>query len=733
MTRRSAFRHSFKGYVSNISTNICPDVYLDAFRPIIPGGTPALDPAIADVHCDYLDMTNHFLVTAGALLVLNLLGNALISGTPDSYHADVGIINTSGQQRMLTSEINRHSNEFVFGDKAGSPDVAKSLALLIDSMYANHNKIIASNPSSEVHQLLFQSGIDKRLRDYLDLVENLARSNDTSVNRETLQAIRATAPGLIDDFHVLTEQIVADQSVRKKASFRWNIGGMIFSTVALALVGFFVFYPIEKQLHHHTVELEDQVAERTRELEVYKLTLENISDAVFITDADGKFEFMCPNAEVIFGYTPDELRKFTHIEQLIGEDLYQKGELLVYGELENIEREITDKHGQKHYLLISVKRVSFDGSSIMYMCRDVTRLRETQEDLDNFFNLNPDMMCIAKSDGYPIRLNRAVVETLGWDEAEFMSKPFYDFVHPDDLVQTQRRVRTLEEGGSQNRFENRYLCSNGSYRWLEWTSRLDCSGKIYSVARDVTEQKHFEAELIAARKKAEEMNRLKDIFLSNMSHEIRTPVAAIIASADLMAYENYEDKTISEFITFISEAGNRLMRTFNSVLELAQLESNNLELRAEPLNLVKEVREVVDLFKVQTDRKQLELSFDSDSVNIPVTMDKGALGRIIMNLVGNAVKFTHAGSVSVHVGNDGDRARITVADSGIGISDDFIPQLFEEFQQESSGLDRVFEGNGLGLTVTRQLVQLMGGTILVQSKKNEGSTFTVILPKIYKS
>ena len=678
-------------------------------------------------------MTNHFLVTAGALLVLNLLGNALISGTPDSYHADVGIIDISAQQRVLSSEISRIAAEYNSAPSLEPGEISARMSVLIDSMYANHNRIIASNPSAEVRSLLFEQGVDRRLREFLDLADDLGQiSNDEQFEQLRLAITRIT-PELISDFNDITRQIVADQTLRKKASFRWNIGGMMISTIALALVGFFVFYPLEKQLKTHASDLEHQVADRTKELEIYKVTLENISDAVFITDSEGQLEFICPNAEVIFGYQPEEMTMFTNISQLIGDDLFQKGELLVYGELENIEREVQDKQGNRHNLLITVKRVSFDGPNILYMCRDVTRLRETQEDLDNFFNLNPDMMCISKPDGYLTRINHAVVKTLGWDEPELMSKPFFDFVHPDDLVNTQRRVGTLDEGGTSDRFENRYLCSNGSYRWLQWNSRLDSSGKIYSVARDITDQKHFETELISAREKAEEMNRLKDIFLSNMSHEIRTPVAAIIASADLMAYEDYEDATISEFISFISEAGNRLMRTFNSVLELAQLESNNLELNVEPFNLVRELREVVDLFKVQAERKGIDLIFESGSINIPVSMDKAALGRIVMNLLGNAIKFTEQGFVGITVGSEGSSAIISVTDSGIGISDEFLPLLFEEFRQESTGLDRGYEGNGLGLTLTKHLVDMMGGTIQVKSEKDEGSTFTITLPKIYMS
>ncbi len=677
-------------------------------------------------------MTNQFLLTAGVLLVLNLAGNVFFSSNPVASRSDAGIINISGKQRLLCSQINHLAHDYLLGDFENDDEKKRQLIVAADAMYRNHIELVKSIHSDQVQRMFFDQplNVDERLREFVENAETLAETTDPRVAVTRATAINENANHLLADLDRITNHIQVDQEHKIFVSYLWGIGGMTASMIFLAAVGLFIFRPMEKRLHLHAHELEEKVDLRTSELEVYRVTLENISDAVFITDYSGKLVFVCPNAEVIFGFQRHELSDIRNISELIGDNLFNQEELLAFGELSNIERDITDKHGQIHNLLITVKRVSIEGGNFLYTCRDITKLRETQEELDSFFTLSPDLMCISNSSGEYIRINPAVVETLGWEEAEILAKPFYDYLHPDDVPATERRMAILDEGGITGHFENRYQCIDGSYRWLEWMSRRGNRGQIFSVARDVTDQRRFQTELIAAREKAEEMNRLKDIFLSNMSHEIRTPLTNIIATADLMSQERYEDESITEFIKFISDGGRRLMQTINSVLELAQLESQNRVLKAEPFNFVTEVREATDFFQRQAHISGLTLKFESDVINIPVSLDRAALGRIVMNLVGNALKFTENGSVSVRVESETKLVKLIVSDTGIGIDPDFQPLLFEEFRQESSGLDRGFEGNGLGLTLTKQLTDLMGGSIFVESEKSKGSVFTVMLPRI---
>ena len=268
-------------------------------------------------------------------------------------------------------------------------------------------------------------------------------------------------------------------------------------------------------------------------------------------------------------------------------------------------------------------------------------------------------------------------------------------------------------------------------RLFEFESRvMDVGGerRVLSLARDVGLRRSYEAELIAARRDAEEAVRLKSTFLASMSHEIRTPLTAVIGFAEILRDEVEGDQRyIAETI---EKGGHRLLETLNSVLDLARLDSGSETLAPRPLCVVEQVRTSASLVQSLASAKGLALRVDADEAAIPAVMDAGALDRVVTNLVGNAIKFTRKGDVTVSVVADGPEVSVCVRDTGIGIEEAFLPDLFSEFRQESEGNNRRHEGSGLGLAITHRLVGLMGGRISVESRKGEGSRFTVILPRL---
>ncbi|NNE36566.1 MAG: GAF domain-containing protein [Rhodothermales bacterium] len=240
------------------------------------------------------------------------------------------------------------------------------------------------------------------------------------------------------------------------------------------------------------------------------------------------------------------------------------------------------------------------------------------------------------------------------------------------------------------------------------------------------ERLSYEIELVAARDHAEEMVRLKTAFLTNMSHEIRTPLTGIIGFAQILVEEI--DDEHAEFVNLIEQSGRRLLDTINSVLDLARLESNRMQMTLEPINIVEEAERGVKLLSPLADKKGLWLKFECPHDEVWLELDAAGLDRILNNLIGNAIKFTSTGGVAVRIARDANAVNLIVEDTGIGMSEQFLPQLFEEFRQESSGADRSHEGSGMGLSITRKLVEIMDGTIAVDSKKGMGTTFTVSFP-----
>ena len=245
---------------------------------------------------------------------------------------------------------------------------------------------------------------------------------------------------------------------------------------------------------------------------------------------------------------------------------------------------------------------------------------------------------------------------------------------------------------------------------------------------DVTERKRHEASLLAAKAQAEGLSRAKSAFLANMSHEVRTPLTGIIGFAEVLAGELTGPQ--SEAATLIRESGLRLLDTLNSVLSLARLEANALDLTLVPVDIGAEACAAAKMFQGLLAARGVVLRVDMPAAPTRGLADVAALHRVLVNLLSNATKFTTQGEVHVAVGDDPAHGPfVRIRDTGEGIDAAFLPHLFEEFRQESTGLARAHQGSGLGLSITRRLVDLMNGRIQVESVKGEGTTCTVHLPR----
>ena len=345
------------------------------------------------------------------------------------------------------------------------------------------------------------------------------------------------------------------------------------------------------------------------------------------------------------------------------------------------------------------------------------------------FTLSLDLFAVANFDGYFTRANDAWTSLLGWTRDEVTSRPFLDFVHPDDQEATREAATQLAAGDITVGFENRYRHADGSYRLLSWSARGHPeNGQIYCIARDVTAQKEAEEHLRLAKERAVEASRLKSEFLANMSHEIRTPMNGVIGMTELLLATPMTPEQV-QYAETIRRSGDGLLAVINDILDFSKIESGRLEIESIDVDLHTTVEDVGELVAAAAHQAGLEvLTVFDPALPDRVRGDPGRLRQVLTNLVGNAVKFTERGEVVVSARLESDLGdellvRFEVTDTGIGMSSQTQATLFTAFTQADSSTTRRYGGTGLGLAISSQLVSLMGGEIGVESRLGEGSRF----------
>jgi PAS domain S-box-containing protein len=383
--------------------------------------------------------------------------------------------------------------------------------------------------------------------------------------------------------------------------------------------------------------------------------------------------------------------------------------------------------------------------------------KRAEEELDGFFALSLDLLGIANFNGLFTRVNHAWQRLLGYDEATMLSTPYLELIHPADRESTINVGPALASGVGLTAFENRYRGADGIYRWLQWTA-VPSSDRtaIYAVGRDISDQKRTEEELRryaremeearreheinaerlaqlvkeleVAKRRAEEATTAKSEFLANMSHEIRTPMNAIIGMTDL-ALRTPLTSMQRDYLTTVRDSAEALLALLNDILDFSKIEARQLALDRVTFVLRDTVEDAVRLLAQRAHEKHLELACRIDPGAPDVLVgDPGRLRQVLINLVGNAIKFTERGEVVVEVRpleSVGDDAMVqfSVSDTGIGIPADKRWRIFGPFVQADASTTRRYGGTGLGLSISAQLVELMGGRVWLESEVGEGTTF----------
>jgi signal transduction histidine kinase len=316
-------------------------------------------------------------------------------------------------------------------------------------------------------------------------------------------------------------------------------------------------------------------------------------------------------------------------------------------------------------------------------------------------------------------------------------------VHPDDLEWLVRANEKALQSNEMLHTEFRVIWPDGSVHWLASQSQVvkgDDGPRYVGLVTEITERKQAEemrlrsAALEAENRQVLEANRLKREFLAQMSHELRTPLNAIIGFSELLRDSHLppDSPRRAEFLAHIAAGGQHLLKLVNDVLDLSKVEAGRMDFVAAPIDLPALVSEALALVRPDAERKRITLGMDLQPLP-GLRLDPARLKQVLLNYLSNAVKFTpEGGRIQVRACAQGpDRWRLEVEDSGIGISEADQARLFSQFQQLRQGRSPPQAGTGLGLALTRRLVELQGGTVGVQSAPGQGSTFHAELPLVF--
>lgn len=356
-------------------------------------------------------------------------------------------------------------------------------------------------------------------------------------------------------------------------------------------------------------------------------------------------------------------------------------------------------------------------------------LRESETKYRSLFNQSAEGIYLHDFEGKIIDVNNEAVRQSGYSKEELLDLTIFDFL-PDEFdredIMQQWSRRTP---GTTVSLDARHIHRNGSVYPVEITSSCVQFGHrklILAMVHDITERKKAEHSLIKAKMMAEENNRIKSEFLANMSHELRTPLTAILGFSDMLCFESFgqlNEKQLG-FANHIHKSGEHLLELINDILDLSKIEAGKMELECEHFPVSNVFTEIQALMTPLAARKNIHLAIDNDIPTTEIVADRLKFKQIMYNLLSNAIKFTpDNGRVLVVAKNTGNEIQVSVSDSGIGIPEDRMEDIFDPFTQVDASNKRRYGGTGLGLTLVKQFVEMHNGRVWVESKEGEGSTF----------
>ena len=564
---------------------------------------------------------------------------------------------------------------------------------------------------------------------------------DYAENKTTFKKTAKYTGQLKIDNRIAIEQCINKQSEKSLAllSVIWALG-------ATGL--WFGFKTFGKQ---KMVQLQKE-GELEISQEKFNSYFENNLAVMLLIDPGNKKIIDANNAACKFyKYSKQELLKMTiaDINVMPPEEINEKMKLAIMQKADHLSFQHKLSDGKIKDVEVYASPFVFKGGKMMsIIVHDVTQRniaeqalrksrekhQETSKLLEALFDSIPDVIGVQDTEYRIISYNKAGYDSLGMEAKQVIGKKCYELIGNGQVCKscaTAEVYKTLKPAKIEKYDEQLNL-------WLEVRAYpvFDESGKLFQVIkhlRDITERKKTVDELKKSKEKAEESDRLKSAFLANMSHEIRTPMNAILGFTQLLKANSLNAPKRNEYIEIIKNSGNHLLDIINDIIDISKIDAHQMDIAETAFDLNRFLLEIYQLFQSIITQKaksnvQLILNENSKSKFI-ISTDKTRLRQILINLVGNAVKFSPNGSVEFgYEKKDGDTLLFYIKDTGIGMTKKELAFVFDRFRQGDESWNRPFGGTGLGLAISKEFAELIGGRIWAESIKGKGSTFFLAIP-----
>lgn len=525
----------------------------------------------------------------------------------------------------------------------------------------------------------------------------------------------------------------------------------------LIITGFYfiylALYKSSVELPYEKLAIAEEKLRHTAE-EKYRNLFDNANDAIVTIDLEENITSWNKTAEKTFGWDAEEIigKKFSKL--IVPQNILAKKDMIVHDAISGrvisgIDVKCPRKDGgmvDVNLTVSPIRDINHDVIGLSGIMRDITErknaeetLAESEEKFRNLFDNATDGIMLADIETKKQYMaNKNICKMLGYSPEEILNLSVMD-LHPEKDLPWIIELFEKQARGESSLIENLPVKrKDGTVFYADInTSPLNIGGKLYNMGifRDITDRRRNE-EMRRENERLALANKAKSEFLAVMGHELRTPLNSVIGFSEIL-----KQKTVGElnerqehFVDNVLVSGKHLLHLINDILDITGVESGKIDFVREDIPVVEVINETLDSIKEKATKQNIVLKKEFDPQLTSVRADRRRFKQIFFNLLSNAVKFSkkEGGTVTVTTKKEGDMARFSVSDTGIGIKKEDMGRLFKEFEQLDSGISRSYGGTGLGLAISKKLVELHGGKIMVESKYGEGSNFTFLLPLVTK-